>query len=100
MAFLDPGAFIGTNPENAANFCIARHPPRVAGKHSCNSLRGEAAKIEQVLGLPERRGNFLDALAERDRGRRRSGARTGGGVLSLGCALICGRFPAVDWVAR
>src|ERR1035438_3714485 len=34
--------FIGTNPENAANFCIARHPPRVAGKHSCNSLCGEA----------------------------------------------------------
>src|SRR6266403_4905485 len=21
---------------------LARHPPRVAGKHSCNSLRGEA----------------------------------------------------------
>jgi len=27
IAFVDPGAFMGTNPEKAANFRIARQPP-------------------------------------------------------------------------
>ena len=53
---VDASAFVGTNLENIANFCIARHPPTIQ-KLICPSRRanasrnlpdGEAAKLEEA----------------------------------------------------
>jgi hypothetical protein len=33
---------VGSNPENAANFCIARHPPGIGADHATRSRNFQA----------------------------------------------------------
>jgi hypothetical protein len=48
IAFVDPGAFVGMNPENASNFCIAR----LSGRISVNGQRRTSHK--KTSGQPVR----------------------------------------------